>query len=157
MPKVMSVFPSDFYPQEKYPWDEWLDGQIWGIAEGVDFPAGRAEEMVGWIRKAARERYINVRIESKAQPHCDNALLIYLQATKKKRVPVPTPDRVLQYIERKGGSVAWRDTYRGLRITGGDFKDAIAQLVCRGLVTTDATVDRAQGRVTRLGTYVALI
>ncbi len=40
MAKTLDSFPSPYLAggrTAKYPWDEWLNGEIWQLLEGVDF------------------------------------------------------------------------------------------------------------------------
>lgn len=42
--------------QAKYPWDEWLDGQVWKLAVGVDMQSSFVENMRKMCFDAARKR-----------------------------------------------------------------------------------------------------
>lgn len=37
MAKVLTDFPMTFRGKRMYPWDRWLDGQIWQLVSGEDF------------------------------------------------------------------------------------------------------------------------
>jgi hypothetical protein len=49
----------------KYPWDKWLDGQVWRIEQGIDFP-GSTIGMVVYLRRRAKLR--GGRVELRHQP-----------------------------------------------------------------------------------------
>jgi len=57
----------------RYPWDKWLDGQVWELKRGVDFDT-TLESFVGTARKAARARKMRLAT-SLLQPD-----MIYIQA-----------------------------------------------------------------------------
>ena len=40
----------------RYPWDEWLDGRTWTLEAGVDFDAGKHDQMAAMVHQAARRR-----------------------------------------------------------------------------------------------------
>lgn len=45
---------------EKYPYDEWLDGQPWELTEGEDFEVSKASFMTS-MRGAAKKRDLKLR------------------------------------------------------------------------------------------------
>lgn len=53
MAKVLPKFPP--HNNAKYPWDEWLDGQLWQVKRGEDY-APPAEVFRSYIHRVARER-----------------------------------------------------------------------------------------------------
>jgi hypothetical protein len=46
--------------KESYPYDEWLDGQIWQLEEGTDYKSKTASMLTN-IRQAADKRNLKVR------------------------------------------------------------------------------------------------
>lgn len=61
MAKVIENF--EFYrnsPKGHYKWDEWLDGQIWELTEGLDYFVSIGSFRVS-ILKAAKKRGIKAR------------------------------------------------------------------------------------------------
>jgi hypothetical protein len=40
----------------KYPYDEWLDGEVWLLIEGEDFEVGAGRSVAMGLRAAARKR-----------------------------------------------------------------------------------------------------
>lgn len=64
----------DFGPRagtSQYPWDQWLDGTIWKLAEGVDFQGNR-DYFNSLIYRRAKERGFKVRVSKKI----DGALVV---------------------------------------------------------------------------------
>jgi uncharacterized protein YwgA len=53
------------YDFDKYPWSQWLDGQIWRLSNGDDFTI-KAKTLVGYAKTAAKERglVLDSKIES---------------------------------------------------------------------------------------------
>jgi len=45
----------------RYPWEDWLDGDIWEITQGEDFGT-TASSMRSTIRQAAQERELQVKL-----------------------------------------------------------------------------------------------
>jgi hypothetical protein len=45
---------------EKYPWDNWTNGEIWKIVAGTDFSC-KAENIQGALFNAARKRGMRVK------------------------------------------------------------------------------------------------
>jgi len=55
MAEVVSTQPDTWgADRESYPWDDWLDGQVWAISEDVDFavPAWQMEVNAVWAAAA---------------------------------------------------------------------------------------------------------
>lgn len=48
------------FPARDYPWDEWLDGQPYGLLRGVDFDTDVASMRVT-VYRAAKRRGVRVR------------------------------------------------------------------------------------------------
>ena len=46
-----------------YPWDEWLNGQIWQLKKGVDFET-EIVSMYNLIRTTAKRRKLLIRIQT---------------------------------------------------------------------------------------------
>ena len=62
MAHVLDSFPEDGFHRgrEKYPWDEWFDGQVWQLNRGIDFPSTPGE-FRSQVYVAARRRDLMVR------------------------------------------------------------------------------------------------
>jgi hypothetical protein len=56
--KQLSSFPA--MPTKRYPWEHWLDGQIWQLDKGDDYTA-RATTIIANARLQAKRRGGNVR------------------------------------------------------------------------------------------------
>ena len=48
-------------PDEKYPWDQWLDGKTWELVQGEDFDC-EITTMADNVRRHARERKILISV-----------------------------------------------------------------------------------------------
>lgn len=60
MAKVMKTYEFPASKRMRYPWDKWLDGQIWELSRGDDFKIG-AEQMRRNVYGAAWSRGLRVR------------------------------------------------------------------------------------------------
>jgi hypothetical protein len=62
MAKIVKEFPAQVRRREsKYPWDQWLDGQVWELAQGVDFQTD-ANAMRSVVYLAAKRVGVKVRV-----------------------------------------------------------------------------------------------
>lgn len=52
-------------PSASYPWDKWLDGNIWRLTQGVDFQCS-LPSITDLIRKTAKARGVAVSIYKEA-------------------------------------------------------------------------------------------
>lgn len=64
----------------KYPWEQWLDGQVWALTPKVDFSAGMRSMRV-FVHQTATRRGMRVRTRIGLDG------LLYIQAIKRKRKP----------------------------------------------------------------------
>ena len=44
----------------KYPWTEWMDGQIWKLKQGVDFQV-KTSSLLGGVRSHAKRKGLRVK------------------------------------------------------------------------------------------------
>ena len=55
-----SLYTCSVGRNEKYPWSEWMDGQIWKLKQGVDFKTKTSSFAAG-IRARARKNGIQLK------------------------------------------------------------------------------------------------
>ena len=77
MAKTLKAFPRPLPSTEKYPWDTWLDGQIWRLERGKDFSSTKAVSIRGSAYQAAAYRGKKLR----TQLISDDVLIV--QATER--------------------------------------------------------------------------
>jgi hypothetical protein len=61
--------------REQFPYDEWLDGQVWMLTRGVDFAQER-RSMGSRIRHAALKRGIDVSVGHRELPNGTEILVV---------------------------------------------------------------------------------
>jgi hypothetical protein len=83
MARVLDAFPKRPGPAQKYPWDTWLDGQVWELRVGEDFDA-----------KAAT---IRSRAQAEAKKRTGRARTSYISDEAGERV-------IIQFRPRAGAS-----------------------------------------------------
>lgn len=77
--EIDGEWPSDGH-RTKYPWDEWLNGNVWELLEGVDFPH-KIQRMRVQTYVAAGKRGLKARTSQRGP----NSLII--QAYKPSDIP----------------------------------------------------------------------
>jgi hypothetical protein len=62
MAHILDSFPDDLSRggKQKYPWDDWLNGQVWQLNKGVDYSSTPAE-FRSQVYTAARKHKVSVR------------------------------------------------------------------------------------------------
>lgn len=143
-PRLAPGCPLDKFPWERFPWDEWLNGGKWGI-EKPDMNGATIKQFIEYARLAADERGVGLLI----RPHGDKAVFLQARPKSERRC-----GRLLDYLERNGGRLPWRQVLRNLHYSAADLRAAVEVLVARGEVLTDALVE--DGRVMRPGTYIEI-
>ncbi len=81
---MAKVLESEFLPGRatkfKYPWDEWLDGQVWELTKGVDFDCKLSSlRATAWTQGCRRNKRVHTTLVN------DNTLVI--QAVEYKKEP----------------------------------------------------------------------
>lgn len=93
MAEVITAFdpevPVEHDRQQKYPWDQWFDGQIWRLTPGVDFE-NHSLVIERQIRTRASARKVAVHIQ-----HGPDYAYLNIQATPR---PEPTHEQQLQAL-----------------------------------------------------------
>lgn len=74
MAKVVNELPSD--QKRRYPWDQWLDGQVWELTKDVDYSVTMAI-MRSLVYTTCKHRGLAVKI-------CVRGNQMYIQASKKE-------------------------------------------------------------------------
>lgn len=76
MAEEVFEFPAPFGRGRAYPWDDWLNGNIWKLAQGEDFEANMSN-FRALVYLKAQDRNLTVRTQVSA-PY------FFLQATPRK-------------------------------------------------------------------------
>lgn len=77
MARVVDELPPLGGGEPKYPWDQWLDGQVWLLDPAVDFPPGvKTHGFRSAAANAARGRGLRVAIRVRPEG-------VYLQAVER--------------------------------------------------------------------------
>jgi hypothetical protein len=61
MASVVDRMPEKYETRRKYDWDNWLDGQVWELVDGVDFTVP-VRSMAAQVYQAAVRRGIGVSV-----------------------------------------------------------------------------------------------
>jgi hypothetical protein len=69
--------------REQFPYDEWLDGQVWMLTRGVDFSQER-RSMGARIRHAALKRGIEISVGHREMPNGTEVLVVGPKIRAKK-------------------------------------------------------------------------
>jgi hypothetical protein len=76
MAKVIKVWPGRGLDGKEYPWNEWLDGRIWELKQGVDFTCP-ASTMSCTIRSSASRKGKRAKVQVSK-----DKTIVTLRATK---------------------------------------------------------------------------
>jgi len=58
MARVVKKFTRGAVKKGKYPWDQWMNGQIWRLTQGVDFHCGPEAFRTNAYQRAARSQTV---------------------------------------------------------------------------------------------------
>lgn len=78
MAEKVNSLPKANYGRGKYPWDEWLDGDVWRLTAGEDFGALPYAFRVN-AYAVARKRGLKVSVQLEDE---DGKQYVYMQAHK---------------------------------------------------------------------------